>query len=446
MKGRTATAVTAKSVAPATTAADWHLTEPWVKRGLSVVVWLVGGLLAWLAIVSISGAVMAPGRVTVESNYQTVQHLDGGVIREILVRNGDAVKAGDVLMRLDPTDAAANLAVARSRVRELSIQAARLEAERDRKDGFKLPAGLEAASEETQRIAAAQRSLFEARRTSRLGEQSVLLERKRQLEGEMRGVKSQLDAAQKQMAINARELASIRPLYDKGYVNQQRIAPLEREAARLEGEGGRLTSEVAKVQASLMEAELRIQQSEKAFTTEVVDELRKVQAALAEQREAERTSAGKLARIDIRAPRSGRVHAMRQQTIGGVVSPGGALLQVIPEDERLIVSAELKTGDVDKVRAGQSAAVRFPGFDSATTPRLEGNVIRVSPAEVTDQQGRAYFTADVELSPEQLTRLRTDHVLMPGMPAEVYFETGSRSMLSYLIKPLTDALAHTFLD
>ena len=214
--------------APVVAGADWHLTEPWIRRGTRVVTWLVGGMLAWMAIVSISGAVMAPGRVTVESSYQTVQHLYGGIVREILVRNGDAVKAGDVLMRLDPTEVSANLSVARSRVRDLAIQAARLEAERDRRDAFKLPAGLDVADDETARIVSAQRALFEARRSSRLGEQSVLGERRRQLDGEMRGVQAQLDAAKKQSAINARELSSIRPLFDKGYVNQQRIAPLER--------------------------------------------------------------------------------------------------------------------------------------------------------------------------------------------------------------------------
>ncbi len=432
--------------APVVAGADWHLTEPWIRRGTRVVTWLVGGMLAWMAIVSISGAVMAPGRVTVESSYQTVQHLYGGIVREILVRNGDAVKAGDVLMRLDPTEVSANLSVARSRVRDLAIQAARLEAERDRRDAFKLPAGLDVADDETARIVSAQRALFEARRSSRLGEQSVLGERRRQLDGEMRGVQAQLDAAKKQSAINARELSSIRPLFDKGYVNQQRIAPLEREAARLEGETGRLASEISKVQGSLMEVELRIQQSEKAFTTEVVDELRKVQAALAEQRQSEHTFADRLARIDIRSPRAGRVHALKSQTIGGVVTPASPILQVIPDDERLIVAAELKTDDIDKVRAGQAAGVRFPALDSATTPRLEGHVVRVSPAEMTDQNGRSYFTAEVELSADELARLKPGHALVPGMPAEVYFETGSHSMLSYLVKPLADAIAHTFRD
>lgn len=425
---------------------DWHMTDPWITRGMRAVVGLVGGLMLWMTFVSISGAVMAPGKVTVESSYQTVQHLDGGIVREIRVRNGDRVTAGDVVMRIDPTEAAANLGISRGRVREFAIQVARLEAERDRRETIQLPAGLDMTDEETRRIYMAQKSLFDARMKSRLGEQSVLVERRRQVEEELRGAEAQLTSARKQLAINGRELASIRPLFDKGYVNQQRILPLEREAARLEGETGRMSSEVSKVHGALTEIDLKLAQAEKAFTTEVVDELRKLQAQLAEARESERAIGDRLARVDIRAPRSGRVHALAQHTIGGVITPASPIMQIIPDDERLIVTAEMKTQDIDKVRAGQMATIRFPAFDSATTPRLDATVIRVSPAELTDQQGRSYFTAEVEITPEELAKLQVGHLLVPGMPAEVYFETGSRSMLSYLVKPLTDAMAHAFRD
>ncbi len=424
---------------------DWHLTDPWIRRGMRTVAGLVLGLAAWLLLASISGAVMAPGKVTVESSYQTVQHLDGGIIAEIRVRNGDQVRAGEVLLRLDGTKASADLAIARSRVRDLSIQEARLEAERDRREAFARPQDLD-DDEETNRIQVAQTALFTARRTGHLGERSLLVERRGQLEGEVRGIEAQLSSSQKQADLVVRELTALRPLYEKGFVNRQRMLPIEREAARLEGETGRLSSDLAKAQGAVMEVDLRIAQLEKTFTTEVVDELRKVQAQLAEARASERTFADRLARIEIRAPRSGRVHALSLQTVGGVISPASPILQVIPEDERLIVTAEMKTQDVDKVRAGQVASIRFPALDSATTPRLEGSVIRVSPAELVDKTGRSYFSADVEIAASELARLSTGHMLLPGMPAEVYFETGSRSILSYLVKPLADALSHAFRD
>lgn len=419
-------------------------TEDWVRFGMRVVVWLCGGLLLWSAVIPIEGAVVAPGRVTVEGNYQVVQHLDGGIVKEILVRDGDRVSKGQPLLRLDGTAAAASLAVARSRVRDLAIQEARLEAERDRRAQFALPAGLDASDAETRRLLGAQRALFEARKSSRDGERAVLSERRGQLGGDVRGLEAQLGAARKQLAINEKELAAIRPLYEKGYVNQQRIAPLEREAARLEGEIGRLRSEISKVQGAIMEVDLRITQSEKAFTTEVVDELRKVQATLAEQRETEKAVADRLARIEIRSPHDGRVHALQQHTIGGVVTPATPIMQVIPENERLSVTAELRTEDVDKVRAGEPAAIRFPAFNSHTTPRIDGTVSRVSAAELTDASGRRYFTAEVEIAPEELQRLGPGHALQPGMPAEVHLATAARSILSYLLKPLMDAVARAF--
>lgn len=422
----------------------WQTTEPWVRRGMKLVTWMCGGLLLYTTVVSISGAVIAPGRVTVEGNYQQVQHLDGGIVKEILVKNGDRVRQGDVLLRLDATLAEANLAVARQRVRDLALQTARLESERDRRATIALPASLDAADPETQRLYAAQKSLFEARRTTRYGEQSVLQERRSQLGGDIRGQQSQLDATLKQIAINERELGTLRPLYEKGYVNQQRMAPLERESARLEGEAGRLKSEISKSQGAIMEIELRIAQSEKSFTSEVIDELRRIEASLAEQLETEKAQADRLARIVVRAPRSGRVHAMQSHTIGGVVTPASPIMQVIPDDDRLIVTAEVRPQDVDKVRAGQNATLRFPAFNSHTTPTIEGRVVRVSPAEINVQGGHSYYTAEVEIGSDQLARLPARQALVPGMPAEVYMATQSRTILSYLMKPLLDSLSHTF--
>lgn len=423
---------------------QWYDTEPWVRRGLKVVTWLCGGLLLYAAIVSISGAVIATGRVTVEGSYQQVQHLDGGIIKEIRVKNGDHVKQGDVLIRLDDTTAAANLAVVRQRVRDLTLQVARLEAERDRKPVIQFPPFLDASDAETKRLFATQRSLFEARKATRTGEQSVLAERRTQLAGDIQGLEAQLGATEKQVKINKRELADIRPLYEKGYVNQQRIAPLEREQARLEGEVGRLKSEISKIQGSIMEIDLRIAQSEKQFTTEVVDELRKIEATLAEQLESEKAQADRMSRIEIRAPRSGRVHALQSHTIGGVITPASPVLQVIPEDDRLIVAAEIRPQDIDKVRPGQTANLRFPAFNSQTTPKIEGRVVRVSPAEFNAEGGRSYYSAEVEIGAEELAKLPARSVLLPGMPAEVYVATGSRTILSYLMKPLLDTLAHTF--
>lgn len=422
----------------------WQSTEPWVRYGTNVCLWMIGGLLVWSALVSISGAVVTAGTVTFESNYKTVQHLDGGIVSKILVRNGDRVAKGDVLVRLEAASVQANHTVALGRVNEFLIQVARLEAERDGKAGFELPASADATEPAMARIARAQTELFQARKAARDGERRVLVERVTQIDNELVGLKAQLNARKKERELNARELATVIPLFEKGYVNQQRIGPLQREAARLEGEIGRLEADIAKMNASWSEADLRLKQSAKALTEAVVDELRKVQAGLAEAEETRKSLADKLDRIEIRAPRSGRVHAIAIHTEGGVITPALPLMQIIPEDEALIVTAQLLPQDIDKVRVGQHAGVRFPAFNAHTTPRLEGTVARISPAEVTDKDGRSHFTATIEISAAELAKIGAGHQLRPGMPAEVHVETVSRSILSYFVKPLSDALARTF--
>ncbi len=437
----TASATTAADTAPI----DLHATDPWVRLGNRVLVGLVVGLLAF-SLVSISSAVVSTGVVNVESNYKTVQHLDGGIVAKILVKNGDRVAEGDVLVRLDPTVARSNLGVAVARVNELLVQLARLEAERDRQSSITLPPEVAAAAKDPvlARSIAAQQALFNARQTSRNGETEVLRQRLEQTNNELAGLEKILAARRKEADLNAQELANVKPLYERGFVNNQRLMPLQREQARLEGEVGRLTSEQSKLKGAVAEAQLKLAQADKEFMQQVADELRKVQAQLGETVEQRIALEDKLRRIEIRAPRAGRVHALAIHTEGGVVQAGSPMLQIIPEGERLIVDAQLPPAEIDKVRKGQPAHVRFTAFNARSTPRLEGTVVNVSPAQVSDNQGRSYFTVQIALAEGELTRLPAGHELVPGMPAEVYIETGSRSIMSYFLKPLTDALARTF--
>jgi HlyD family secretion protein len=423
------------------TAEDWQSSDPWVRTGMRVVIWLFGGLLLFSALVSISGAVVTAGTVNVEGNYQTVQHLDGGIVEKILVKNGDMVEAGDLLVKLDATQTRASLDVTRARLAELLIQRARLEAERDDKDSYELPAAARSANKETDRIAAAQKSLFDARRAAHKGERSVLKQRIDQLKGERAGLEAQAVAVKKQREINKRELASVMPLFEKGFVNQQRIAPLQREHARLEGEEGRVAAEIAKNASTLAETELRVAQVDKDYVQEVTDELRKVLAGLAEQEETLKAQADKVQRTEIRAPRSGHVHALSVHTEGGVITAASPILQIIPDGGKLVVDSQLPTQEIDKVRKGQKAIVLFPAFNARETPRIEGHVTKVSPAEVADKDGRRYYTVQTEISATELAKLGKGHQLVPGMPAEVYIETTPRTILSYFLKPLTDAMS-----
>ena len=434
----------APPVTAVTAAESWQSADPWIRFGYKVCVYMIGGLFLWSALVSISGAVVSAGTVVVESNTKTVQHLDGGIVHKIHVRNGDRVAKGDVLVTLDRTSTQASHTVAASRADDLAIQEARLEAERDGLDRFSLPplAGLDTAA--ASRLEAAQRELFEARRTARSGERAVLAERLTQAKREIDGLTAQHTARQKEREINARELSTVMPLYEKGYVNQQRIGPLQREAARLEGEIGRIDAELSRARALMSEAELRLAQSSKAFAEAVSDELRKVKSALAEARETLTAQTDRLARTEIRAPRSGRIHALAIHTEGGVVTAASPILQIVPEDEKLVIEALVAPQDIDKVRAGQAAGVKFPAFNAHTTPRLEGTVARVSPAEIQGKDSRNHFTAQIEVPATELAKIGRGHELRPGMPAEIHIETTARSILSYFLKPLSDALARTF--
>lgn len=427
---------------------SWLTSDPWVTLGMRSAVLMFGGLVVFSLLVTISGAVLAPGTVTVEGNYKTIQHLDGGIVTKIAVKNGDLVKRGDELMRLEDTSARANLAIVMVKVRDFLIQQERLVAERDRKASFTLPDTVKPFEDDAQvkDIFATQRSLFEARRASHVGELSVLRQRLEQVQAELRGQEIELKSRKRQLDLANKELQDVEPLFAKGFANQQRLGGLQREQARLEGDVGRITADIARSKGAIAEAELKIAQSEKELTEKVVDELRKVQAGLAEAEEQRKAFADKLQRVVIRAPESGRVHALAAHTEGGVIQAGTPIMQIVPDGGRLVVDAQVQPQDIDKVRQGLAAAIRFPAFDARTTPRLNGKVSTVSAAELTTQQGKTYFTARVEIAPSEFQRIAAAQRLVPGMPAEVYIETASRSILSYFLKPLVDAMARSFRD
>jgi HlyD family secretion protein len=424
----------------------WTSTEPWIGAGKKLMYALLACSVA-AGFVSISGAVVASGTVSVENSYKTVQHLDGGIVSKILVKNGDLVKEGDVLIRLDDTQIRSQLGVSRGRLADGLIQSARLTAERDDKANFEIPADVahDLGDAQIARMIDAQRTLFLARRTARLGERSVLQQRVQQLSSDLAGAEHSLSARSRELEITARELKGVLPLFEKGFLNQQRLGPLQRDAARLEGEVGRLEGEKAKAKAGMLEAQLKLAQSDKDFQSQVADEQRKVQSIINEAADQRAGLEDKLARAEIRAPRKGRINNFVPTTEGGVITPAMAIAQIIPDGEKLIVEVRIQPQDIDKVRGGLPAAVKFPALNAKKTPRLDGTVTVVSPAQITDNspqsQGKPYFTAQIELPPSEIARLGREHTLVPGMPAEVYIETTPRTILSYLVKPLLDSMS-----
>ena len=419
----------------------------YVLTGFLVVLLLGGGLGGWAALAHISSAVVAGGLVVVESNVKRVQHREGGIVGEILVANGDRVKAGDLLVRLDDTLVKANLGVVMKDLSERKARRARLEAERDGAESITFPDDLLAEMKddaEIRRAVEGQKTLFQARRTTLKGQDDQLRERIVQLKEQIEGLEAQKVAKADESKLIEEELAGLDELYKKGHVPVTRIIALRRDAARLKGEAGALVSQIAVNKGKIAETELQILQTRRDFQENLLRELQEVQPEIASLEEKRIAAEDQLRRIDIRAPISGLVHELAIHTVGGVIQGGETLLSIVPQSDALVIEAKLSPNDIDQVAAGQSAVVTFSAFNRRTTPQLNAEVLTVSPDLSRDEKsGVAYFTARLKLKDGETARLG-DKQLLPGMPAEVFIATGDRTVISYLIKPLADQVRRTF--
>lgn len=411
--------------------------------GIFVLVVLLGG---WASLAKINGAVIAPGRIEVEGKPKTIQHLDGGIVGEILVKNGDHVKAGQVLLRLDPTSKDANKTIIEKRMFEAQAQVDRLRAERDEqaqiswskiiRDNLERP--------DVRSIVAGQKKLFEARKKSSNGQKSQLQQRIQQSNDQINGLQKLIVSKKRQRELITQELQGLKKLLVKGYVSKTKVLALEREQARLSGEISSHQADIARTKSMIGETKIQILQIEKDEMSEVLAELRKYESELSDLREQLVTASDQLKRVDIVSPVDGIVHNMEVTTVGGVVAPGAPLMQVVPVNDRLIILAQISPKDVDQIYAGQAAEINLSAFNRRTTPRLMGKVIGHSPDSIVDKMtGRTYFSVRIEIPPEEL-KLIDGLTLIPGMPAECYIQTQERSVLSYLLKPFKDQLGRAF--
>jgi HlyD family secretion protein len=414
--------------------------------GLAVVILLAGGIGGWGATVPISGALIAPGQVVVESNVKKVQHPTGGVVGEVRVRDGDLVKAGDIVVRLDETVVRANLAIVNKTLYGLWARQARLEAEQRGADSVKFPAMLldHSSEPEVRDIIASETKLFEVRVNGRAGQKAQLRERVAQLKEEIEGLTAQENAKDKEIVLVEKELVGVRQLYEQRLVQISRLTVLERDAARLNGERGQYIAGRAQAKGKITETELQIIQVDKDMVSEVSKDLRETTDKIGEFIERKVTAEDQLRRIDIRAPQAGMVLQSTVHTVGGVITAGDAIMMIVPQADDLSVEAKVNPIDIDKLQIGQKTVLRFSAFNQRTTPELEGKVTRVSGDVTTDQRtGQSYYTIRVSMPPDEIARLG-EVKLVPGMPVEAFVQTGERTMLSYLMKPLSDQLMRSF--
>jgi HlyD family secretion protein len=419
-----------------------------LRTGLRVllVVTVLGG--GWLVLVPLAGAVVVPGNLVVRSNVKSIQHPTGGVVAEINVADGVRVAAGDLLLRLDATQVQANLQIVSKQLDEVRARIARLSTERDGLARLEFPAALMARSSEpnVRGLLTSESSLFKARSDGRTSQKGLLQSKIAQLSQETSGLEAQVASKVSQLDLIAGELTGVQELYDKRLVPLARLTTLKREAARIEGERGQLISSIAETKAKVGETQLQIARLDQDFRTEVVKELGEAQGKEAELIERGVTARDQLDRIELRAPTSGTIHQLSVHTIGGVVRPGDVVMQLVPDADDLVVEAKLQPHDIDQVHPGQQAFVRFSSFNQRTTPQLTGRVSLVAADISHEPQGNAsYYSVRIVLPDEERRRLGGLQ-LVPGMPAEVFMQTGSRTMMSYLLKPITEQFNRAFVE
>ncbi len=414
--------------------------------GLIAVALLAGGVGGWTATTDISGAVIAPGVLVVDTHVKKVQHPTGGIVGEILVRDGDRVEAGDVVLRLDDTITRANRAIIVKGLTELVARKARLEAERDGADAVTVSAALAARSNDEQvaHVIAGEQRLFDLRQASRIGQKDQLRQRITQLRESITGLQLQADAKAEEIVLIARELKGARDLFERNLYPITKMTNLEREATRVKGEKGNLISASARARAMVAETELQIIQIDRDLASEVAKELREIDAKIGEFVERKVTAEDQLKRIDIRAPQAGIVHQSIAHTVDGVINAGETIMLIVPRAENLTVEAKVSPQDIDQLRLGQTAMLRFSAFNQRAAPEIEGTLSRISADITTDERtGASYYTVRVAMSVEEIARLG-DVALVPGMPVEVFAKTGDRKVISYLVKPLSDQITRAF--
>jgi HlyD family secretion protein len=410
---------------------------------------LVVGVAGWARGTELAGAVIAHGFVVVESDVKKVQHPDGGVVGELNVADGDHVEAGQVVVRLDATQTKSNLGVITKSLNELYARRGRLDAEKEGDETVTFPDELVAqasAKSEVAHLIEGERKLFSFRLEARKGQKAQLRERVSQLREEIGGLTEQIAAKTEEIDLIREELKGVLGLWEKKLIPFTRVTALKRDAARLEGERGQLIASKASASGKISEVELQIVQIDEDARSKVAEELSEVRGKIAELSEKKIAAEDLLRRIDIRAPRPGLVHELAVHTVGGVIRAGETIMLIVPDNDALTVEARVSPTDIDQLRHGQAALLRFSAFNQRTTPQLNGTLSRIAPDLTEDQRtGERYYTVHIDASDDEIGRLGTLKVL-PGMPVEVFIRTEDRTVLSYLLKPLSDQVMRAFRD
>lgn len=414
-----------------------------IVAGMVVVLVLVVGLLLWAAIASISGAVVAPGTVRVEGSAKTIKHREGGVIRRILVREGQAVQAGQPLIEFDRVQAQASRDIFQGAYDAALANLARFQAEAADAPQINFPPELLARQADPQvaALVAGQRALFQSRMMLYRSQATVLASQARQLETQIEGLQAQAEATDSAGATIAEELDGVRELARDGYAPKTRLLALERSASGIKGQRGQITSDIGRARQSIGEVRLQIAQLEDKRQTDAAEGIRTSQEKLTEAGPKLQAATQSLIETEVRAPVSGHVFNLTQFTEGGVAGPGETLMQIVPAGTKLTIATRVQPNDIASVEVGLPADVTLTAYNPRTTPPVRGRVTLVAADATVDEASKQpYYNVRVSIDPAELAKAGPDVRLTPGMPATVNIVTGSRTILDWLLGPLTQAM------
>jgi len=407
---------------------------------------LVVGVGGWAATATLSNAVVGDATVIIDDNAKKIQHITGGIVSELLVREGTHVKAGDVLLRLDGTSLRASLGIINSALAQLYAKRIRLQAETLGDNGFAeadfRDSGVDIAA--NRKLIDGEIRLFQTRKTSLAGMKRQLDERKGQLREQITGNDLQIQAIDDATVLIDEEYRAVNSLYQQQLVTLQRVNSLKRQRVELDGNKGERIAARAQAEGRISEINLQILQLDEDRRTENAKELTEIEAKISEMEERKVAALDQLRRLDLKAPLDGRIYQLMVHTVGGVANPGEPLMLLAPDQRELTVEARIASRNIDQVHPGQMVDIRFSAFDQRTTPEVTGEVVSMSPDVITEQRtGISYYPVRVRPNPESLAKLEK-LALYPGMPAEVFIRASDRSVISYLAKPFADQMAHTF--
>ncbi len=415
--------------------------------GVWAMIILFGVFGIWSVTAPISSAVVARGQIVVFSNKKTIQHLEGGIISEILVKEGDLVTEGQPLLKLNDTSAKARSEMVLSQLRVAKASELRLLAERDDLPEVKFndPRLQDIKNPEIVKIIQGQAQLFQSKRNALIGQVNVYKQKIDQLSNEINGLTSQEKSSESQLQLINEEIRTVQQLVDKGQGLKPRLLALKRNAAELEGDRGRFSSLIAKARQTITETELELINIKNEYLGKVVAELKDIQAQVADLEERLRAADDILQRTVIISPQTGRVNGLKYHTIGGVIPPGGVILDIVPQDDRMVLDAQVMVHDIDQVMPGLPAKVRVSSANAMAMPMIDGKVVRVSADRFVDEVSRMpYYTARIELDEEMAKKFSKHVELYPGMQADVLIVTGGRTFMSYFLQPLHNSMIRAF--